>query len=220
MPDRGGTALGLRWGWSVAAAVWIAGCAPPRPSVAPPPTNSPRVGGDQPAPAGGPAVPTVPQRAVTPVSAGLIRLGMTAREARSLPNLNVVETAIALPDLRGKFLRFSQFGLNVALAEVRDGRIARLRVLSPDFATPEGARVGMTVAELEQACGPGTPAVTPGRVRVTCGRTPGYAFLFPGPARLHLTGSVTMNELARRGARVEMILLTGRATPSPGAAPG
>src|SRR5688572_29435167 len=154
-------------------ALCIAGCRPPaRPSVPPPA-----------APANVPAArpPTGDGARVSSESAGPVRLGMTSEEAARLPGLAASETHLQLEGESYPALLLNRGAQPVALAELKDGKVWRVRVLDPALRTAAGAGLGTSASQLQKLYGPGRLGTGEGNVCATFTKAPGLSFCFaPG----------------------------------------
>jgi hypothetical protein len=187
----------------LAALLLATGCPPRRPAPPAVPSSS--------APPVATSVPTE----LAPDTAGPLRLGMSDEEVLALPNLTVAPVERTLEGMPAPALRIAQFGLPVGLAELEDGRVWRITVVTERYRTPEGARVGMTAKELEALYGPGRVLTGEGNVCAVFEQAPGLSFCFTdgAPDRLPEDG---WPQLAATGARVRQILVTGEAATAGG----
>ncbi|MFN3648908.1 MAG: hypothetical protein ACK47B_04930 [Armatimonadota bacterium] len=159
----------------------------------------------------GPArLPEAPQApTITATSAGPLRLGMPAEEVQRLPNYTVDRLTQKLEGFSTPALRVAQFGTNQALVELQNEQAWRIAVLTETWRTAEGARVGMTAAELEKIYGPGTVAAGEGNVCALFERAPGLSFCFEAADELQGLGSGDWANLRERNPRVRRILVVG-----------
>lgn len=183
----------------------LAGCTTGRQPVAPQPVQpSPA----NPVPGAAPPSPTAP--AVTGEAAGPVRLGMPAAEVLELPNLTVVPWEDRKLEGRpAPALRIQQFGLPIGYAELKDGKVWRIVLVSEGHRTPEGAHVGMTAEELQRIYGPGRVLTGEGNVCATFEKAPGLSFCFRSTPELQKLSSGGWSQLAVKNPKVQRILVTG-----------
>lgn len=97
------------------------------------------------------------------------------------------------------------------MAELQDGKVWRMVVVSPDFRTPAGAAVGTSAGKLQRLYGPGKLLLEEGAVCATFAKAPGMSFCFsPG------TGPKVKDwaDVVRRGLSVTAILIYGPEKPA------
>jgi hypothetical protein len=171
----------------------LAGCQPARrPSGAPPPA---------PAQTGAEA-PSRPAK-------GALRVGMKAEDVKRLPNLTVEPLTTPMEGVQGKALRITRYGQPIALAELQEGKVVRLRMYSPAYRAPGGGRPGMSAKDLQKLYGPGTVDAASGTVSATFEKAPGARFCFPKQSRLKSVKSRDWAALAAANPRVLYVVLTG-----------
>ncbi len=136
---------------------------------------------------------------------------MTAEEIKRLPNLDVTAHTLRIEGERTPALIVRQFGINVALVELEDSRASRIRVVSEQFLTPEGAHPGQRVQELSRIYGNGSVLTGEGNTVLTFPRAPGMSFLLDPLTVKKLGNAPAWPAVKRANPRVQMILLTGTA---------
>lgn len=183
-------------------ATFLFGCAPrPQPGALPAPGRPPRADRAR------SGAPPAPETAIRSDGAGPIRLGAPASEVERLPGHTVLRFERRVEGERIPALSITRFGMPVAMVELKDGRVWRITVFAEGFRTAEGARVGMTAAELERIYGPGTVLTGEGAVCARFERAPGLSFCFAPDRRL--PARPRWSDLRTRGARVHRILVVG-----------
>jgi hypothetical protein len=159
-----------------------------------------------------PTRPAVPQ--VAPIAkplliardaAGPIRLGMTRAAATKAEGFTVAPATLRLEGTPTPVLRYERSGEVVAVAELTSGRISRIRVLSPQFRTSEGAHVGSDARELAKQYGAGRALTGEGNVCAAFAKAPGRSFCFRTTPDLLLKPD--WKKVVTRNPVVEVILV-------------
>lgn len=138
-------------------------------------------------------------------AAGPIRLGMTREQAAKVDGFNVSAAALRLEGSPAPVLRYVRSGEVAALAELKAGRVSRIRVLSAQFHTPEGVQVGSTARELAKPYGAGKVFAGEGNVCAVFARAPGRSFCFRTTPDLLVKPD--WKKVAARNPTVEVILI-------------
>ncbi len=147
---------------------------------------------------------------------GPLKLGMTEEEVRHLPDVTVQ----ALPEnlrskvegVSGPALRITRFGQPIALVELQDGTVHRIRFFTPNFSTPEGGRVGMRAQELGKLYGMGRLDRVSGGLCARFDRAPEERFCFAVPN----AGNIgSWDQLLARNPRVKVVIVSKLLPPRP-----
>lgn len=131
---------------------------------------------------------------------------MPAEEVKELPGVAVNQIDRQLEGMPSPTLEVRRGRSLQMMAELQDGKVWRVVVVSPDYRTPEGVGVGTDAARLQRLYGPGKLLREEGAVCATFAKAPGMSFCFsPG------SGPQVKNwaDVVRRGLSVTAILLTG-----------
>jgi hypothetical protein len=141
---------------------------------------------------------------------GPLKLGMPEAEVRGLRNVTVAPLRGKVEGVKGPALEVTQYGLPIALAELDGGKVTRIRYLTKDYVTPEGARVGMRAQELGKLYGKGRlDRVTQG-VYARFDRSPEYRFGFV----VRNPGSVgSWDQLLALNPRVSVVVVSQLVAP-------
>jgi len=158
----------------------------------------------------GPPSPVLPpDRVLTRDKVGRLRLGMSAEELQRQPDL-AVQPMETRPGQQGPpALRVQQFGMPVALVELRDGRASRIRLVSGQYQTAEGARVGTTAEQLQALYGPGQLLTEAGVVAATFPTAPGLRFWLGTEQELEAPAASDWPKVLAKNPYVRSILIVG-----------
>lgn len=111
-------------------------------------------------------------------AAGPIRLGMTREVASKIEGFPATPATLRLRTGPTSVLRFERAGEVVAVAELAQGKVSRLRLLSARFLTPEGVHTGMDARSLGKRYGAGKVFARDGIVSAVFPKAPGHSFYF------------------------------------------
>jgi hypothetical protein len=186
-----------------------AGCAGRTAPTLPAAAEAPAAAAARPALAAAPSAPAGSQ--ITAEGAGPLRLGGPADALRHLPNLDVRQIRQKRAGAAVPALAITRFGQPVALADVQNGTIARVQLFTPEYATPEGARVGMAARKLNGIYGAGTLGVEDGNLYATFPKWPAFRFYFRTSTKFATTPGLAWDQVLTRNPSVQSIAVTGAA---------
>ena len=144
--------------------------------------------------------------------AGPFRIGMPAGELSKLPDMRVQKVPLPGTGNPKQFgLQLSQFGAPMALAELSDGKVSRVRIFSNRFRTSAGARINTRARQLEKMYGKGTTSYEGGTICARFAKAPGLGFYFYPVGPLRNVRQMPWDKLVSLDAGVQSIQISGSA---------